>query len=80
MRRRKKTKNPPRIVLLPESLLLLIVLGLGVLGLHLLGVLGGDDHVHHPAGHLVQLHHHLLTSQRVAGVTGLRGSHWKMRN
>ena len=44
--------------------------------LHLLGALGGDDHLHHPAGHLVQLHHHLLTSQGIAGVTRLRGSHW----
>ena len=38
--------HSPRIVLL-------LVLLPGVLGLHLFGVLGGDDHVHHPAGDLV---------------------------
>ena len=64
----KARQNSPWIVLL----LLLLP---GVLGLHLLGVLGGDDHVHHPAGHLVQLQHHLLASQGEAGVAGLGGAH-----
>ena len=67
--------------MLRESLLLMLltVLGLGLLGLHLLGVLGGDDHVHHPASHLVQLQHYLLASQGEAGVAGLRGAHWKYK-
>ena len=60
--------HSPRIVLL-------LVLLPGVLGLHLLGVLGGDDHVHHPAGDLVQLQHHLLSSKGEVGVAGLGGAH-----
>ena len=48
------------------------LLGLGVLltvlSVHVdvLGLLGGE--VHHPAGHLVQLHHHLLAGGGVGGV------------
>ena len=46
----------------------LLSLLLTVLSLHLdvLGLLGGE--VHHPAGHLVQLHHQLLAIEGVGGV------------
>ena len=40
-------------------------------------LVGGE--VPHPAGHLVQLHHQLLPSERVGGVAGLGGTHWVLQ-